>query len=55
MRPTFFFSRTLEKLGRTCDQIGRTLEPCVYFSTVNTHLDVSLTNKSKSDGLGFFI
>ncbi len=22
-----FFSRTLEKLGRTCDQIGRTLEP----------------------------
>ncbi len=28
VRPTFFFSRTLEKLGRTCDQIGRTLEPC---------------------------
>ncbi len=27
----------------------------VYFSTVNTHLDISLTNKSKSDGLGFFI
>ncbi len=30
VRPTFFFSRTLEKLGRTCDQIGRTLEPCIY-------------------------
>ncbi len=28
VRPTFFFSRTLEKLGRMCDQIGRTLEPC---------------------------
>ncbi len=28
MRLKFFFSRTLEKLGRTCDQIGRTLEPC---------------------------
>ncbi len=27
MRLKFFFSRTLEKLGRTCDQIGRTLEP----------------------------
>ncbi len=28
MRLKFFFSRTLEKLGRMCDQIGRTLEPC---------------------------
>ncbi len=28
MRPQIFVSRTLEKLGRTCDQIGRTLEPC---------------------------
>ncbi len=27
VRPQIFFSRTLEKLGRTCDQIGRTLEP----------------------------
>ncbi len=27
-RPQIFFSGTLEKLGRTCDQIGRTLEPC---------------------------
>ncbi len=23
-----FFSRTIEKLGLTCDQIGHTLEPC---------------------------
>ncbi len=28
MRPGIFVSRTREKLGRTCDQIGRTLEPC---------------------------
>ncbi len=27
MRPGIFVSRTREKLGRTCDQIGRTLEP----------------------------
>ncbi len=29
VRPGIFVSRTREKLGRTCDQIGRTLEPCV--------------------------
>ncbi len=29
MRPGIFVSRTGEKLGRTCDQIGRTLEPCI--------------------------
>ncbi len=29
MRPGIFVSRTREKLGCTCDQIGRTLEPCV--------------------------
>ncbi len=29
MRPGIFVSRTREKLGRTCDQIGRTLEPCL--------------------------
>ncbi len=28
VRPGIFVSRTREKLGRTCDQIGRTLEPC---------------------------
>ncbi len=28
MRPGIFVSRTREKLGRTCNQIGRTLEPC---------------------------
>ncbi len=28
MRPGIFVSRTREKLGCTCDQIGRTLEPC---------------------------
>ncbi len=33
VRPGIFVSRTREKLGRTCDQIGRTLEPCypIYF------------------------
>ncbi len=29
VRPGIFVSRTREKLGCTCDQIGRTLEPCV--------------------------
>ncbi len=33
MRPGIFVSRTREKLGRTCDQIGRTLEPC----TISQH------------------
>ncbi len=28
VRSQIFFSRTIEKLGRTCDQIGCTLEPC---------------------------
>ncbi len=36
MRPGIFVSRTREKLGRTCDQIGRTLEPwmsqCAYLN-----------------------
>ncbi len=31
VRPGIFVSRTREKLGRTCDQIGRTLEPCKNF------------------------
>ncbi len=30
VRPGIFVSRTREKLGRTCDQIGRTLEPWLY-------------------------
>ncbi len=30
MRPGIFVSCTREKLGRTCDQIGRTLEPWLY-------------------------
>ncbi len=29
VRPGIFVSHTREKLGRTCDQIGRTLEPCL--------------------------
>ncbi len=29
VRPGIFVSRTREKLGCTCDQIGRTLEPCI--------------------------
>ncbi len=28
VRPGIFVSRTREKLGHTCDQIGHTLEPC---------------------------
>ncbi len=31
VRPQIFFSRTIEKLGRMCDQIGHTLEPCCVF------------------------
>ena len=31
VRPQIFFSRTIEKLGRMCDQIGRTLEPWSHF------------------------
>ncbi len=35
VRPGIFVSRTREKLGCTCDQIGRTLEPCmIYMCTV---------------------
>ncbi len=30
VRPGIFVSRTREKLGRTCDQIGHTLEPWIY-------------------------
>ncbi len=30
VRPGIFVSRTREKLGCTCDQIGRTLEPCPW-------------------------
>ncbi len=37
VRPTFFFSRTLEKLGRMCDQIGRTLEPCLVSVSFRGH------------------
>ncbi len=33
VRPGIFVSRTREKLGCTCDQIGRTLEPwCIFLS-----------------------
>ncbi len=31
MHPGIFVSRTREKLGRTCDQIGHTLEPWEAF------------------------
>ncbi len=34
VRVGIFVSRTREKLGRTCDQIGRTLEPCSAIYTV---------------------
>ncbi len=34
MRPGIFVSRTREKLGRTCDQIGRTLEPCTTTNVI---------------------
>ncbi len=34
VRPGIFVSRTREKLGCTCDQIGRTLEPCLAFLAV---------------------
>ncbi len=38
MRPGIFVSRTREKLGRTCDQVGRTLEPCNLFIFVDINL-----------------
>ncbi len=41
VRPQIFFSRTLEKLGHTCDQIGRTLEPCNILSLGLVELFVS--------------
>ncbi len=34
VRPGIFVSRTREKLGCTCDQIGRTLEPCLSLSKI---------------------
>ncbi len=34
VRPRIFVSRTREKLGCTCDQIGRTLEPCKWKETL---------------------
>ncbi len=41
VRPGIFVSRTREKLGRTCDQIGRTLEPwyiyCCYYKPRDHH------------------
>ncbi len=44
MHPGIFVSRTREKLGRTCDQIGRTLEPCVYKDISQyMHFDVVLS------------
>ncbi len=41
VRPQIFFSRTLEKLGHTCDQIGRTLESCNILSLDLVELFVS--------------
>ncbi len=42
--PSDYFSRTLEKLGRTCDQIGHTLEPC--------HTAKSTKSWSNDNGVG---
>ncbi len=38
MRPGIFVSRTREKLGCTCDQIGRTLEPCIILLSLVFHM-----------------
>ncbi len=37
VRPGIFVSRTREKLGCTCDQIGRTLEPCNTLEICNKY------------------
>ncbi len=43
----FFFSRTIEKLGRTCDQIGRTLEPCTIYLSIYLPISPYLLNSKK--------
>ncbi len=37
VRLGIFVSRTGEKLGRTCDHIGRTLEPCTLLRYYHDH------------------
>ncbi len=39
VQPQIFFDRTIEKLGHTCDQIGRTLEPCNIIGLEYCHSD----------------
>ncbi len=43
MRPGIFVSRTREKLGCTCDQIGRTLEPCTVYLCMHNKYTVNTT------------
>ncbi len=40
VRPGIFVSRTREKLGCTCDQIGRTLEPCQGKQFLEANVDI---------------
>ncbi len=49
VRPLIFVSRTLENLGRTCDQIGSTLEPCstLYFNLLNVCTVVCMYQMTK--------
>ncbi len=50
--PQIFFSRTLEKLGRMCDQIGRTLEPCQVWRNKSKLIDglIDGTNRERRKG-----
>ncbi len=50
MRSGIFVSRTREKLGRTCDQIGRTLEPCSLTLTLTHTLSVCSSVQALSVG-----
>ncbi len=50
VRPQIVFSHTLEKLGRTCDQIGRTLEPWARgLRKIDTN-PITLTNQRLARG-----
>ncbi len=39
VQPQIFFDRAIEKLGHTCDQVGRTLEPCNIIGLEYCHSD----------------
>ncbi len=54
MRPGIFVSRTREKLGRTCDQIGRTLEPFTCYSKLINFLKNTILTEQKLQNSSVF-